>query len=56
MILKIIPIIILIILSWMYLLLIIERRIERKQLEKNINQYKNTIAGGLENDRINERQ
>ena len=46
----------LIILLWLYLLSAIERRIERKQLEKNLNQYKNTIAGGLENDRLNERQ
>ena len=56
MILKLIPIIMLIILLWMYVLSAIERRIERKQLKNNISQYENTLAGGLENDRINERQ
>ena len=56
MIIKIILSVLLIAIFYLYLLSLVERKIERNNLNNNINQYKNTIAGGLENDRVNERQ
>jgi hypothetical protein len=47
---------ILFVVIYLYLLSKIEKIIKKKYFKKNKSQYKNTIAGGLENDRINERQ